>query len=452
MPGWSLSALARASSALTWLAASFYAAEAHGADLASQAVIDLPTAARLAKERAPGIQAALHSVQRAEADTRAASAAHLPTLGADARASLVRQHQSYLVPGSSQGVASTTAQLTSSLQARWVAFDAGARQDSVEQARAERAVAEAEVRRTEYTVVRAASELYVRVVTTERLLADAKLSVERRQATLTAIERLIEAGLRPSSDHQRAEIDAVAARFAVDVLREQSRTEHAAFAAALGLEPSTLIELQPYADLLFCPPQAQAQPAVWAMQNRPEIVQGQARLRERRANLDKAHAQRWPTLGVDANASFEHGSIIAGDGFAGNTFAVSAGVVLNWQALNLSIWRLADGAAADVQVAASELADRELSARTQATLALGELARARAALEQARQVLQAAAATLSTQRRRYELGQATLLELLDAEAIEQDARSRVILAERDQDLSGISLLDATGFLLARLGA
>ena len=95
---------------------------------------------------------------------------------------------------------------------------------------------------------------------------------------------------------------------------------------------------------------------------------------------------------------------------------------------------------------------REGAPNLEATLALGELARARALPEQARQVLQAAAATLETQRRRHELGQATPLELLDAEAIEQDARGRVILAERDHALVGISLLDATGFLLVRLGS
>jgi outer membrane protein TolC len=69
-------------------------------------------------------------------------------------------------------------------------------------------------------------------------------------------------------------------------------------------------------------------------------------------------------------------------------------------------------------------------------------------LERARAVLRASETARDAQNGRYRAGLSSMLELLDAEHLAQQARRSRIEAERDQRLAGARLLWASGRLAA----
>ena len=86
---------------------------------------------------------------------------------------------------------------------------------------------------------------------------------------------------------------------------------------------------------------------------------------------------------------------------------------------------------------------------TEAVQAVYTLQSMRIARERADAVLRIAETTRATQAGRYRTGVGSLLELLDGEAVEQQARQRRIEAVRDADVAAARLLAACG-LLGRL--
>lgn len=413
--------------------------------------LDLRQAVWTASQATPDVQAALWATLGARVDVDVARARYLPTLGVDGQASIAERRQRLGAPGATaQAIDSTGVEWNLSLSARVTAYDFGARAASVSQARAAEQASEARLALTRLSSARAAGELFVRVLTTERLARDAERNVQRQEAMLNAISRLIDAGLRPRADRQRAEIDAVAARYAVDVLTAQARTDRAALASALGYEPTLELALVPYAEALLSPPAPEAGLVALAERHRPELELSRAELQSRQANADRARAQLWPLVGASASASVDQSARWRGNGLAGHTLSATLGVFLTWQAVDPVAWRAQRSATIDAEVAGIELRGQALGVRTAVTLAARELTRVGALLEQARQVLGASLATAVTQRRRYEEGQASLIELLDAQSLEQQARARLIVAEQDVDLARLALLDASGVLLERL--
>jgi outer membrane protein len=87
-----------------------------------------------------------------------------------------------------------------------------------------------------------------------------------------------------------------------------------------------------------------------------------------------------------------------------------------------------------------------LDLRGQVVDAVFAVERAKKELERATEVLGAAAATREAQLGRYKAGVASLLELLDAESLEQNARLTRIETSRDYDVARARLLAVVGGL------
>lgn len=417
----------------------------------SEAPLTLSQAAALAQRRPPAVVAALRAVERAQADVAAARGSYWPTLRTEAQATLARQRRSYDVPGDSVSRGSATnVQWLSDTRAEWVGFDFGVRAHGINQAKAQVAVAEAGANLQQLSAVRAAAELFVRVLTSERLVANAELSVTRREAMSRAIARLIDAGLRPRVDLQRAEIEAVAARYGVDVLRAAYASDRAAFAASLGFSPHAHLTLVEHDSSGLAPGLSLEEATRTASAQRPELRAQEAVVRASQAAVKQQRARRFPVLGLAATTTYQLNDKIEGDDLDGSILAASAGAFLRWNALDIVTFRAARTAELALRVERENLAAQELETRTLAAVSLIDAERVSAELEQAEKVLEAARSTREAQHKRYELGEASLLELLDAESVEQEARTRRILAVRDQDLAHIRALDAAGLLVQRL--
>lgn len=416
-----------------------------------EAALTLSQAAALAQRRPPAVLAALVAVERAHADVAVTRGSYWPTLRTDAQATLVRQKRSYDVPGDSVSRGSATnVQWLSETRAEWVGIDFGVRARGVEQAKAQVAIAEADASLRQMSAVRAAAELFVRVLTSERLVTNAELSVTRREAMSRAIARLIEAGMRPRVDLQRAEIEAVAARYGVDVLRASYRADRAALAASLGFSPHAHLTLIEHDSSNLAPGLSLEEATRTALAQRPEIRAQEAVVRAGQAALKQQRARRFPVLGLAAATSYQLNDKIEGDDPDGRTLAATAGAFLRWNALDVVTFRSARTAELALRVERENLSAQDLAARALAAVSLIDAERVSAELEQAEKILEAARSTREAQHKRYELGEASLLELIDAESVEQEARTRRILAVRDQDLARIRALDAAGLLVPRL--
>jgi outer membrane protein len=111
------------------------------------------------------------------------------------------------------------------------------------------------------------------------------------------------------------------------------------------------------------------------------------------------------------------------------------------------VWLRADVAEASKVQAERALEVTQQAVSGEAVAGFYALQRAKLERERAIEVLLTAGATREAQNDRYRVGVGSLLELLDAESLEQDARLRRIEAERDEAIASARLLAACGLML-----
>jgi outer membrane protein TolC len=183
-----------------------------------------------------------------------------------------------------------------------------------------------------------------------------------------------------------------------------------------------------------------------AARNRPELRRLSSMVEARREEHGAAIAARLPVLGVAATGTATYFDVKSGLGISGSQFGGSALGYLRWNGLDPAVWfrgGTTDAAAAEAQ---RQLAATVQTITTEAAQAVFALERARIDLQRATAVLDVARATRESQTGRYRSGLASLLELLDAENIEQEARQRRIEAERDHAIAVTRLVAACGLL------
>ena len=290
----------------------------------------------------------------------------------------------------------------------------------------------------------AAAEIYLRAVAALALVDDARLTQLRRENQLQAINGLVRAGLRPSVDATRANIEAVAARFALETREIEVAAAGAALAATVGSDPTEPLRPAEFDDTILPPPLDPLKASVLAIEHRPEIKQLELALAARRAEHQAAIGSRLPTAGVIGSANLSHTGIYHGDGYEGRTWTGNASVYMRWAALDPAIWRHAAVTRSAIAEAQRQLETSLLSVRAEVVAAAYTVKRARAMLEQSSQMLAGAEAARTAQNERYRAGVASLLDLLDAEGVEQNARRMRIEAARDHRVARITLLGLCG--------
>ncbi|HTU61402.1 MAG TPA: TolC family protein, partial [Polyangiales bacterium] len=274
-------------------------------------------------------------------------------------------------------------------------------------------------------------------------------SVERRTQQHATIESMAKAGLRPSVDALRASVELLEARYLSERRVIEEQASFAALAAAVGRAPEVGLRAEPLPPDALAGPQGVAAVSDMARRQRPELGQLRELIQVEQESYDAAGARRWPTAGVYASGSAQYHHILAGEGINGPIYGSAAGIFLRWNAADPLIIRQRTVASRRVDEARRKLGEAELAVRREAVDAAYGEQRARALLEQTEQVLVAARATRTAQLERYQAGVASLLELLDAEELEQSARRARIEAARDHEIAKANVLAATG-TLARL--
>jgi len=178
--------------------------------------------------------------------------------------------------------------------------------------------------------------------------------------------------------------------------------------------------------------------------NRPETRMLAQRLEARKADLSAAIGARLPTLGISGSGNASYFKVLDGEGIEGAQYDANGAMYLSWAALDVRVWRRAKQARAAVEEASRRLERTQFELRREVVAAHYDLQTAATRLEQAVAVLSVAAVTRESQNERYRAGLSSLLELLDAEDIEQRARQGRIEAE-------LAHLKAQGDLLTACG-
>lgn len=405
--------------------------------------ISLPDLLRHAASDPPSVLVAFAQLEHARAAHGYAQASWLPALAAQGGAGYSYDNR-LILPGIPR-IDSQSLDLRASLTLEWAALDAArsARIDAGEAAERAFEFALEAARRKSMLL---AAELYVRAIAASAQVKDAELSLSRRSQQHRATVDLVNAGTRSPVDAQRAKIEVLSAEYALSLRRSEEQAAFAALASALG-RPATEPVRPVAGSAAFGPLAANPERArALAATHRPELRGAASKLMAARSERDVASAERLPTFGVSGTASLSYLDVRKGEGIDGHQYGAAAGVYLRWRGLDPAVW----GKRALAETAAQQVA-RERDALTHAvtTEAVGAyyaFQRAQIDSQRAVAVLEAAEVAREAQNGRYLAGLSSLLELLDAEDLAQQARQRGIEARRDEAIASARLAFACGTL------
>jgi outer membrane protein len=405
--------------------------------------IDLREALRSAQSRAPKVAAAEATHALAEAERDPAQAAYFPVLTLRGSSGYAFDNRLVLPDEPRIDSKSLTAEANVSLEWAAVDFQRGARADAAEAAaRAEGFAASA----ARHDALLLSAESYVRAAAGSALVKDAELTLARRSEQEQAVAGLVQAGTRSPLELERAKIETLSARYALEASRRDELAACAALAAAIG-RPATQPVCARAGDLNAFELELSPERALGAARSgRPELRARAALVSARSEEYDAAIAARLPTVALAAAAELSYLEVREGQGIDGHQYGGSALVHVRWSGLDPVTWTRAAGADAAVALARREWEAERHAVASEAVAASHTMLRTKIELERAGAVMHASEAARDAQNGRYRAGLASLLELLDAENLAQEARRARIEAERDHRLAGARLLWATGRL------
>ena len=325
--------------------------------------------------------------------------------------------------------------------------DFGRRRHAVKSARANVGVARADLELQQLAAVETAVQLYLTVLRDERRIRDAEYSVSLQESQVAAIRRLVAHNARPEVDLQRAEIQLQAARDNVTILRSEAQRDRVDLALSLGVDGLEDVPLAPLGeDILAIPGERHSVEA--ALSHRPEMRGARANVVALEELAASSGAARAPSLTLDGSAGYTRTLAISGPEPSDRVQA-TASAFITWNGLDAVTWTTHRAQASDAAAANRDAHAVRREVRALILEALREHERTQAAVERAQHLRDGTRAALDAQKRRYELGAASLIELLDAQSLEQQARAQLIDAELAEGLARAQVLSRCGLLQER---
>ncbi len=314
----------------------------------------------------------------------------------------------------------------------WEPFDFGLRRATVEAAESTEARAQNELSLTRLDVAAAAADAFLAVVAAQERVRGAQANLERREVFAKVVHALADQQLRPGADASRADAEMAAARILLLQAQEVERVSRVGLAQALGIA-GTDIQVQ-QGSLLRTPPDQP--PAPPKLASHPLAAVDRARIEESRAQLQILERTYFPRFSLQSAVS-GRGSGVRPDGsLAGGSNGLGPDRS-NW-AVGLTVtFPLADFASLRARKEIEAANERREVARYDQSMQqlTGQWERARAAWEVARQIaantpiqLQAAQATETQARARYQSGLAGIVEVADAQRLVVEAEIEDALA------------------------
>lgn len=423
---------------------SLLASSAH-AQLKAAETVALPELLRRAAKNPPAVRRALALLERAKAEANAAGALWLPAFTAEGVAG-GRYANQLLLP--EVRIESLSYDLRASVGLDWSALNLArgatiSARDAAAQSEMANSVA------SQRTAAAQAAELYLRAGAASDLIDDAKLTLERRTRQHQAISELVRSGNRSPVEAERTKVELLSAKFMLAMRESDEAAAFAALAVAIGRTATEPVRPATRSgEFLGATAVVTAERALeLAKKNRPEVQAAMWAIASLREDWSAAIFERFPTLGISASGTASYAEALSGYGINGSQYSAAAGVYLRWRGLDPIVWQRGIVAEASKVAGERSLEVTQQTVSAEAVAAFYALQRAKLERERAIEVLLTAGATREAQNDRYRVGVGSLLELLDAESLEQDARLRRIEAERDEAIASARLLAACGLLV-----
>ena len=396
--------------------------------------ITLDEAVRLAQQNAPAVIAARGTLRSNAAQVRRNMATFLPSLSLNAgssRSDGVQFFQGELVPYRGDAWS-----FNNGLQASLELFDGGQRFADLRAARARVDAAEAsEVVQVFNTALNVKQQFY-NVLAQREALAAARQQLQQAEQQLAVSVARVRAGAATKSDSLRSAIQVGNARLQVLTAQNNINNANVALTRLIGGEFLVTADSTATEESLTLAVDSAALAALVA--DAPQVRQSQADLVAARASVKSARTAWLPTV----TASYNYTNSASSPGFdTGNLFLLGSSSNPNSRRLNFNfsypifnnLQRETAIVTAQVQErnAEASLRDARLASEQSLVQALGalRLAQERMAIQQASVV--AGEEDLRVQTERYQLGAATLLDVLTSQSTLNQARVALVQARLD---------------------
>jgi outer membrane protein len=414
----------------------------------SKKTLTLGEAVDFALKHYPAVRAALERSTAAQAGVGLAQAPYLPRAdtvwqtnrATDNNITGLLLPQSIIAPISGPVPASASGRSAwgsaAGLLFSWEPLDFGYRGAKVDAARAARDGAAAEASLTRLDVAVATVNAYLTVLAAERTVQAAEADVQRRETFSKAVHVLTDNELRAGADASRADAEWARAKVNLARARQQEQVSRAILADILGM-PDTSVDVRE--DSLREPP-PDTFPQTTAVTAHPGAEMQRARIAEAQAQVQALDRAYYPKIylqssvygrgsGIDPTGNFLGGS----NGLGPDRGNWAAGVSVTFPIFDIFTIRSKRAIEAANERAEAARYDQTLQDLT------GQLRKAQASLEGARQVaentpveLDAARTTENQERTRYQAGLATLVDVADAQSL-------LVQAETDDALARLAV-------------
>ncbi|MGD1157902.1 MAG: TolC family protein [Terriglobia bacterium] len=318
----------------------------------------------------------------------------------------------------------------------WEPFDFGYRRATVNVTRAGENIARSQAALTRLDVATAAAQAFFSLLASEQVAQAAQANVNRWEVFAKSVHVLVDNQLRPGADASRADAELAVARTQFIQAQTGVRVNRAAFADILGItgtnievDPGQLLTLQPEVNLPTLP--LASHPAATAQHAQVEQVKAQERA------LDRSFVPRFFTQaalsgrGSGANPDGTDASGLNGLGLERMNYA--AGITITFPLFDYFSNRAQKKIAAASQRAEEARYDQMLQDLSdQVEQALATLEGAKRVAENTPIELQAARASETQARARYQAGLATIVEFSESEGL-------LVQAEIDDALARLNV-------------
>lgn len=417
---------------------------------APRRVLTFREALARARNDAPAVLSAMARARAAEAQIDGARGAWYPTVSVSSSPSFGFSDRPFLprtaLPGVSDRLQNVSTGIDGTVQARFPIYDFGRTAANVESARRGYTASQEDARVQAFQAMSTAAVQYLTVLNDREAINSVRVTVTQREAQLRIAEGLVERGARPPIERTRAQVNLDAARLDLVSAEARELVDRANLAAAVGLDPTEEIDLAPVDEADMPVDDDPTRAANAAVAARPEFAAARARLLQSESQLEAARAQRRPTLSASASGSVSYAAVLTGNGLAGISESVNAGLNFSWPVFDATARANIVTAERNLEAARAALDAQSMQVRAAAVQAALSLRTSRAALAQAERLATGAAANLEQADGRYRAGAAPLLELVDAQAADASARAAVVRAHLSLSIARAQLLGAVGGL------
>jgi outer membrane protein len=363
-----------------------------------------------------------------------------PTLAATAVAEINRKETFSRVSFYRQTVADADGGLALS----YTVLDFGARAGRISAAKADVLAANFAFNDTHRQVIYEVEQAYYSLLNAAGQIAAAEASLTNALAVQRAAEDRLKQGLATSPDALEARSAAAQAEYELQAVLGAKEISRAALARALGIVSTSLIQVQPLADLVIPDSFSNTveQAIDRAFEQRPDLMQQLAEVRSANARIKEARAAYYPILSFNASAGPRS--------FYASQQSLPWEHTANWggaAGLNLT-WSLFDGGARKHKLAQAKAEALALEAKVMAArdrvadevwTAYANFQTAFRERQAAIELLAAASQSYAAALESYNHGVRSLLDVTAAQQIFAQARSTDVLA-RTSVLSSVAEL------------